>query len=135
MTIWHGYHVAPIDLGWNDLLTVDAYVKQYVDAGYPNSDVKEVRQYFTTLMARIEKVATESLLWEGDFREVPHIFHLPTEIEFSVGIVFKQDNNGSTFLFSPVELPWIKEEAFKSVQFLIPLSNQYPHYYPNYQQL
>jgi len=55
--------------------------------------------------------------WEGDIREGPYVAGLPvasgpdkddfTNSEFLIG--WKQDNNGRTFIASPVELPWLKD--------------------------
>lgn len=43
--------------------------------------------------------------WEGDVREGPFVFSVPGETEMSWGLVLKQDNNGTTFVASPVPLP------------------------------
>jgi|SRR5690554_755576 len=48
-------------------------------------------------------IATE-LGWEGDYRLEPCAFVVPIEGAFDVGFVIKQDNNGCTFVASPVEL-------------------------------
>jgi hypothetical protein len=34
---------------------------------------------------------------------------LPNESEFKHGFVLKQDNNGETYVVSPVELPWLED--------------------------
>ena len=48
--------------------------------------------------------------WEGDFRgSSARVFFLPIDSEFSYGFVWKQDNNGSTFVVSPHELIWLKD--------------------------
>lgn len=48
--------------------------------------------------------------WEGDIRgEDIYLFSLPDPDNCSekIGIVWKQENNGTTFICSPVELPWL----------------------------
>ena len=43
--------------------------------------------------------------WEGDVRGEVYVFTIPDENEMSLGIVWKQDNNGDTFVISDVILP------------------------------
>lgn len=47
--------------------------------------------------------------WEGDFTEGPCVFALPDANVAKVAFVWKQSNNGDTFVVSPVELPWLAE--------------------------
>ena len=53
--------------------------------------------------------------WEGDIREGPFVSVLPeppgsySAVPFL--IAWKQDNNGTTFIASPYELPWILNEC------------------------
>ena len=37
------------------------------------------------------------------------MFDLPLEQEFGFGYVFKESNNGNTYVISPVELPHLEE--------------------------
>ncbi len=46
--------------------------------------------------------------WEGDFRGEPRVLWLPDENCFRHAFVWKQDNNGMTFVVSPHRLPWLK---------------------------
>jgi hypothetical protein len=39
----------------------------------------------------------------------PVVFWVPVEDSFRYGFVFKQDNNGSTFVVSPVPMPWYED--------------------------
>ena len=49
--------------------------------------------------------------WEGDMRDGPYVSALP-DLDCTglcpILIAWKQDNNGTTFIFSPFELPWLK---------------------------
>lgn len=50
--------------------------------------------------------------WEGDIRtKEMYFFALPDPENNTTrpGVIWKQDNNGTTFIFSPVELPWLEE--------------------------
>ena len=60
--------------------------------------------------------AFKTLGWEGDHRSVkdtPAYFFVPDPASFGMcpGYVVKQDNNGSTFVASPVPLPYLESFA------------------------
>lgn len=45
------------------------------------------------------------------FRVGPYIFWVPNETGFAYAFAFKQDNSGTTFIVSPVELQWVEDFA------------------------
>ena len=46
--------------------------------------------------------------WDGDVRLGPFFAGLPThDVTGEVMVGLKQDNNGTTFIWSPNELPWV----------------------------
>jgi len=49
--------------------------------------------------------------WEGDFSEDPKIFWLPDPEsgDWAYGFAWKQANNGTCFVASPIELSYLKE--------------------------
>ena len=51
--------------------------------------------------------------WEGDFRDDPEIFWIPDPHSgnWMYGFAWKQNNNGTCFIASPVDLPHLKEFA------------------------
>jgi hypothetical protein len=55
-----------------------------------------------------KELATENG-WEGDFRGSAYVFWIPDEHNMRYGFVWKQDNNGTTFVVSPVPLPHLKD--------------------------
>ena len=70
-------------------------------------------------MARLKataETAFKSILWEGDVREGPYYFAMPGESELDIGYIVKQDNNGSCFVASPIELPHLDSIAFKKTK-------------------
>lgn len=110
----YAYHIAPIDFMWDALPTVKEFIKklhdQYQVSNYeeyndfPNFDCRK----FLSDLKKGEEIAGK-IGWEGDFRIEPHVFMLPLdELEFVYGFAWKQDNNGSTFIISPVDLPWLR---------------------------
>lgn len=105
---WHVYHIFPIDFGWDFLPDLSHVVAQaaaqdangcirYGDTAY------KITKDFKAAMA-----AMEGQGWEGDFREGPKVFFLPNDTEFQWGFVWKQDNNGETFIVSPQPMPWLR---------------------------
>jgi|TARA_R100000084_G_scaffold95393_1_gene49196 hypothetical protein len=60
------------------------------------------------LVSRMETIP----LWEGDVTDGVYVFSLPGpngDLSLSIGIVWKQENDGATFVVSEIELPWLKE--------------------------
>lgn len=52
--------------------------------------------------------------WEGDIRNGPYVFMIPKEGTMEPGLVWKQDNNGNTFVVTLTELPWMEGLGEKS---------------------
>jgi len=106
------YRVAPIDYGWHLLKTVQETLAEIVDSpqdvpfgpdeGLDPSRVSEFLQKWEQA-----KSAAFEIGWEGDFLQGPNVFWVPTEDGLECGFVFKQSNNGTTYIVSPVELPWL----------------------------
>jgi len=108
------YCVDPIDFGWENLSTVAetaarlgaatavAAVDKQKHAG-PLLDVSEFLHAW-----EVAQVTASGAGWEGDFRDDPVVFWIPYADGFRFGFVFKQDNNGTTFVLSPVEMPWVR---------------------------
>lgn len=108
---WYVYEVYPIDYWWDYLhslsdvmarLSADSLHDEANEKGYDLSVVKSFVDDWESA-----KMAASSKGWEGDFRHKPVVFWIPIEDRFEHGFVFKQDNNGTTFVVSPVELPWL----------------------------
>jgi hypothetical protein len=58
--------------------------------------------------------AAGQLLWEGDIRQGPFVCPLPASGDGGPDdyiISWKQDNNGTTFVASPEDLPWVHERC------------------------
>lgn len=105
------YHIAPIDTGWENLRTVDQTIEDLDTVelranpkGYgPAPDVSV--DDFEYAWGEAKELAYGAG-WEGDFKHDPVVFWVPVTDGFQYGFVFKQDNNGSTFVVSPVPMPW-----------------------------
>jgi hypothetical protein len=109
---WHVYRVPPIDFGWQHLRTVEETLRAIMadanDAEQLENEGLNSNGAAAFLAAwDSAKSAATSKKWEGDFREEPAVFWLPAEGDFDYAFVFKQDNNGDTFVVSPHKLPWL----------------------------
>ena len=109
---WHTYALPPIDFGWENLKSVRetaaAILASSTSGARPNDvDAADLNHFLTSWQSA--KAAASAAGWEGDFREEPVVMWLPNESEFKHGFVLKQDNNGETFVVSPVELPWLED--------------------------
>lgn len=109
---WYVYDIIPIDFGWERLKTVKETLSLLADSDSnefdaPKHDIndKTVRDFIDMWASAKEAAAAKG--WEGDFRHNPCVFWLPSEMDFVCAFVFKQDNNGTTFVVSPVPLPWL----------------------------
>jgi hypothetical protein len=102
----YAYHLPPIDFGWNHLKTVSETITNFTHDEEYECKISEFLRIW-----ELSKNLSEEILWEGDFRESPRVFWIPSELKMIFGFVFKQDNNGSTFVVSPVELPFLIEHS------------------------
>ena len=111
---WIVYELGPIDWGWENLKTVAQTVAEIAKTSEEieeSNDVNAqgVRSFLESWESAKEAAASSG--WEGDFRHEPCVFWLPGEVNFVHGFVFKQDNNGTTFVVSPQELPAVARLA------------------------
>jgi hypothetical protein len=105
---WFVYSLAPIDFKWERLRSVRETIAHLAGVPDDNSDLNDVSDIVDFLEKwKSAKNAAIGKGWEGDFRNPPVVFWVPGENEFIYGFVIKHDNNGDTFVVSPVELPWL----------------------------
>lgn len=92
------YEVGPIDF-WRGCAPLVRVL-----AELPQREARELLLLFADCVRWMAQA--EGCPWEGDFREGPFVFHVPMpgDPEMAVGFAWKQDNNGDTFLCSPVRL-------------------------------
>jgi hypothetical protein len=97
------YRINPMDFGWEAMLTADQYrgliekeISQYDDKAAP-----EFEDFYTRSLDAAKKVG-----WEGDFRpgNEPHIASIPAENSSIPCLVWKQENDGMTFIAAKVPL-------------------------------
>lgn len=114
MADWFGYSVPPIDFGWEHMQTVEAVAQRLaveaatiaVKGTSPDFDYESHINYQEFLRQwKSAQEQAQDLGWEGDHRHAPVVFWVPTDNGFECGFVIKQDNNGSSFVLSPVRMP------------------------------
>lgn len=107
------YSASPIDWEWELSPSVEqmkAIVKRRSkeDPMYEHGglNVEELEELFEDAKEDAREVG-----WEGDMVLGPVVFTLPDphSNSFAIGFAWKQSNNGTTFIFSPFELPWLKD--------------------------
>lgn len=98
------YHIPPIDFwaGWLD----EATFRKHLELTDEEGDLDRFKE-------AAFGAARSELRWEGDIREGPFFAGLPTTAEYwsSFMMAWKQDNNGSTFVASPKDLPWLRADG------------------------
>jgi hypothetical protein len=59
---------------------------------------------------RRAKYLAKSTGWDGDYRtgHEPRVLWLPCETEFQYSFCWKQNDDGETFVVTPILLPWLK---------------------------
>jgi hypothetical protein len=67
-----------------------------------------------TQLHRLAAPAFRTLGWEGDGGWRYGSF--PDELNTRLWIAVKQSNNGTTYVLSPIAMPWLKDLAFTSIE-------------------
>ncbi len=113
---WHVYETLPIAFDWGHLPKVDDVAKRLggieaiMRAAGEDHYIEGTSLDVFLNAWEAAKMAASDHGWEGDFRAGSVVMWIPEKDRggFRPGFVFKQDNNGSTFVVSPVELPHLK---------------------------
>src|SRR5690606_27517156 len=92
-TNWSVYALCPIDHAWEHLKSVDATEKEIAEVGDGMIEPEDLRDEW-----RSAQEAAKAKGWEGDVRGDACVFWLPAETMFVPAFVFKQENNGTTFV-------------------------------------
>jgi hypothetical protein len=108
----YAYEIVPIDFGFEHLRHVDEHRKALASrwAEATESDEREDAANACVAFDAFHKSALEAASgvgWEGDFRNGPYVGFIPDEGEMATYFVWKQDNNGTTYVVTPIEMPWL----------------------------
>ena len=119
---WHGemkhvYQIPPIDI-FLGMQTAKEYITELVEfeikaksqgLEYDTFDGLNLNDFLDKLSSAAGLAARAG--WEGELRHGVFVFFLPADGMCSVGFVFKQDNNGTTFVVTEVPLDYLGVEA------------------------
>jgi hypothetical protein len=94
---------------WNGWMTESRYLEELAEEAKAEASSSSVSKY-EALRSKAFELA-RNVGWEGDIREGPFIAGIPTDTPGDDGyimIAWKQDNNDTTFVVSPFNLPWLE---------------------------
>lgn len=114
---WYVYELGPIDFHWPHMKTVDETAKELgaISAairvsGHPE-DADGLNVGINEFIERWEDASGPVFSKPDELRCPPVVFWVPYEDRFEYGFVIKLDNNGTTYVVSPVELPHLGEAS------------------------
>jgi len=106
------YTQPPIDwwIGWMTEDEFKVQLRNHEDGDREIRDYEAFRSKGYSLARAID--------WDGDMREGPFVAGLPTgeNGDEAVMVAWKQDNNGTTFVVSPIRLPWMEYSSMEWVE-------------------
>lgn len=108
MSNWFVYDIAPIDSHWRMLPTVEETIKKIEAPCEEDYEWDSINSEHFMEHWELAKQWAKEKGWEGDFREDARVFWVPDDTQLSYGFVWKQDNNGTTYVVSPVALPHLQ---------------------------
>jgi hypothetical protein len=114
---WIVYQIDPIDF-WTGTTSFEEYLRATNAEGNRNDPVDplnrvprlraeaEVWDRFRSAMT----AAKEGSNWAGDIREGPFVLLLPEPPAMQLaGFLWKEENNGTTYVVSEIALPWLDQ--------------------------
>jgi hypothetical protein len=111
--VWYAYAVSPIDIGWEHLplaeeVTADIARQEAAEVVHEYPGAYGVLEFLSAI--KEAKAEARKVGWEGDYRDAPCVFWLPSpdSSDMRYAFIWKQDNNGTTFIVSPFRLPWLE---------------------------
>jgi hypothetical protein len=111
--VMFAYSIGPIDYGWEHLPLVENVMARMYHDHLKNvvrfgEDIEHANPADIVVAFVKARELARKIGWEGDFRDdaTPRVFWVPNEqdFKFDYGFVWKQDNNGQTFVISPVRM-------------------------------
>ncbi len=106
------YVITPIDFGWDHLPTVDDTLKMIKrdedrhKEGHEDYDLAYESGKFSKDWDEALSAA-QAMGMSSDLRQDPSVLWLPDELMMRYSFVFKEDGNGTTYVVSHIEMPWL----------------------------
>lgn len=123
MSTYFLYKICLIDHRWEGLKTLSEYASYVFErdiSDAKNFNIKyskdldifyEVDTFLNTVK-KILNFAAEEGHWEGYFDTEVRVFNVPVENSFDYGFVWKQENNGDTFVASPQPMSHLEQHCY-----------------------
>jgi hypothetical protein len=110
---WHTYEVPPIDFGWENLNSVQEIASRLLEKSLGSKlkndiDDSDLQSFLRSWNSAKEAASEKG--WDGDLSLEPVVMWIPNHTEFNYGFALKQDNNGTTYVISPVRMPWLESD-------------------------
>ena len=108
------YELPPIDIGWAYFMTPE-FVEEASYLEFTDDERALIKRFYALALRKGRQHA-----WEGDFKTYGRakFFALPNADHcVSYGVVWKQNNNGTTFLASMQELAWLKDYLVEEFEY------------------
>ena len=123
MSMFHVYKISPVDNGWFLFKTVNEVLAHLCDGlkasaercisddldiiSYEYPEAEEfVKQYNQS------RAAAKKAGWDGDMRHEPCVVPIVQDTDCTFGFMWKQDNNGTTFVVLPIKDDKLLKEAY-----------------------
>lgn len=103
----HYYETSPID-SFFGMLTLDEFFCQ-VQKEIPD-ELEFIKDSTLNALKETEEFFRYNSMWEGDVRSGPFVFAIPDpdNASYREAFVWKQRNNGTSFIASPCPIPWLE---------------------------
>ena len=108
----YAYRVETIEITWDNLTSCDDYRKKLAIA-YSAEEDRPTREEHLSALVKFESFfksaleAARRIGSEGNFLVAPHIGFLPGNARMCAYLVWRDDDHGSTFIVSPIEMRWL----------------------------
>jgi hypothetical protein len=100
--------MSPVDFGMENLTLLTAFLSLPDPNGTEDEKIYWDTRSPLKDFANVCRLAGKKSHWEGDFKEGPYLWWLPDgDNEFVYAFAWKQHNNGTTYVASPVKLSWL----------------------------
>ena len=100
----YGYTIPPIDF-FDGCIGLEDYIKSYDGCDTGEFGMYQKNERINDIITKLIIGMSSFEYWEGDIRGKIEVFSVPAEGMTEIGFILKQDNNGTTFIISPVPLP------------------------------
>jgi len=107
------YEIFPIDWFPGTMSLFEYLNQESLKEDGESLSLQERNLFFSRVLSNLASEMSKMETWEGDVNGSISVFSVPCEGNMEVGFVWKQSNNGTTFVISPIKLPHLDEISCK----------------------